>query len=202
MKYYVINYKSGEPGCPSILKGAINRDWSWDHLDPDPDQFEIENDYIFKAKTRFVDFDYWSERVMGSEQFTQLIEEMGGMIRKIPVKIIYPDQSESCKKYFYILWKEWYSIIDLENSEYIIDKDLYTGEKIYNKMFPNIFYFLEIHKFAADKNKDPGKHIFKSLDFFDQTICSEEFMKRCIRKKFKGVSFTPVEEAKEINYLK
>jgi len=201
MNYYVIRYESGAPGCPLVLKGQINKDWTWDHLDPAPDQFEVADDYVYRAKLRLIDFDFWSSRVMGSELFAGLVEEMGGKIRKIPLKIIYPNKTESKKKYFYILWKEWHSMIDLEKSEFSPEVDIYTGENHYDKDFPDVLALREIKKFVMDKSKDPQKHIFKSLDFLNETICSEEFVQECIKRKFKGLSFTPIEDAQRIDLL-
>jgi len=201
MKYYIVKYESGAPGCPIFLNGLINKDWTWDHLDPDPDKFEITGDYVYRAKHRLIDFDFWSDVIIGSEEFVALTEETGGKIRKIPLKIIYPNQSESKKKYFYILWKEWHSMIDLEKSEYTPSTDLYTGENVYNAYSPDALYMREIKKFVINKKKDPRKHIFKSLDFFNETVCSEEFAQECIKRKFKGLSFTPIEDAQRIDLL-
>jgi len=201
MNYHVINYEPGAPGCPIFLSGLINKDWEWEPLDPTPDKFKISDDYFYRAKHRLIDFDFWSNEIMGSEEFTDLVKDMGGKIRKIPLKIIYPNQTESKKKYFYILWKEWHSMIDLEKSECTPSVDIYTGEKHYDKDFPGVLALREIKKFVLDKNKDPSKHIFKSLDFFNETICSEEFMQECIKRKFKGLSFTPIEDAQRIDLL-
>ena len=36
MTLWIVEYVAGEPGCPLILKGTLDRPWDWDPFDPDP----------------------------------------------------------------------------------------------------------------------------------------------------------------------
>jgi len=200
MNYFVIKYSSGAIGCPTILYGDLSSDWEWDIFDPHPEKFIIQNKYIFTIKQKKIDFDYWNDHNIGSANFIKIAIDHGATLRTIPLDIIQSNKKRPDKNYFYVLWSDWYSTIDLERSDYIFYRDLETNEIVYNKYFRDVASLDMIKKYYFDKSKDPKKDLFKSLDFRDETICSERFMDACIKAKLKGMEFIPIEEYQEIPF--
>ncbi|WP_433611561.1 hypothetical protein [Prescottella agglutinans] len=68
MTLWIVEYVAGEPGCPLVLKGKLNRPWDWDAFDPEPAESVIESDYVLVTTNRRLDVDYWGVNRLGSEE--------------------------------------------------------------------------------------------------------------------------------------
>lgn len=201
MKYYVIKYQHGAPGCPAALfwkddDGGLD----WDNFNPDIDSIEIKREHTAKVSNRSIDFDFFESNDIASAEFIEIVKKYSERIKEIPVRFIVAGGKNPKKDYFYIVFGDWFSIIDLNNSSFEYDRDLSSGDVIYNKYFPEIPNFDKIEKFSPDPSKDPKRDIFKSLDFFGETICSEKFMKDCYDRKIIGLEFIPIEDFQYIPF--
>lgn len=165
-------------------------------MDPNITTQTIANNYVYHLKNREFEIDYWNEKYIASADFARLAADNGAIIRTIPLEIKLASGRSPKRSYFYLLWGEWYSMIDFEHSKYKLNRDLESGEIVHNKYAPDIPIFDEIEKYVVDKAKDPGKHIFKSLDFLAETVCSEEFMNKCNDGNFRCLNFIPIEQFK------
>jgi hypothetical protein len=202
MSLYVVEYLPGARGCPTLLKGEINMDWQWDGSDPNPDQFEISGDYVYKWKSPVIDFDFWDETLIASERFADLCDEFGARTRRIPVQIIQSNKKKTDKNYFYLLWKDWLSILDFEKSEYEIDRDLQTREPIADRYFPEVIRCEVITKFVPDPAKVQAMHIFKCINLDSKVVCDEQFMRACQARGMLGLRFVPLEQFQKIPFWK
>ena len=96
MKYYEVNYKSGAHGCSTYLKGDLNHDWEWDEMDPNPEKFKIENQYVFQAKHTLIELDYLDSNLV-SEKFVDLCKIFDMKYITVPVKIVQSNKHETQK---------------------------------------------------------------------------------------------------------
>lgn len=202
MALFVITYEPGVRGCPLVLKGNLNHDWEWDEHDPDPDKFTISHDYEYRSKNPLIDFDFWNSVAIASESFVALCNEFGARTRRVPVRIVQSNKEPTTKRYFYLLWKDWLSILDREESDYELDRDLATGEPISDRYFPSVTRCETITRFVVDEAKVKGKHVFKCIDLDDEVVCDDQFRNACFGKKLLGLKFVPIEEFRKIPFWK
>ena len=198
MQLFVISYKAGAKGCPVLLKGVLNHDWTWDEFDPDPDKFNITLNYEYRSKNPLIDFDFWNDFRIGSDAFCELCDSFGTYVRRVPQKIIQSNGKPTVKKYNYLLWRDWLSIIDTEKSDYEISRDPRTGEIEYDKYFSEIPFYEEITRFIPNLDKIGKKSVFKCVDIHCEVVCTETFRDACIERGFLGLDFIPIEEFKMI----
>jgi hypothetical protein len=202
MQLFVIEYEPGARGCPTLLKGEINMDWQWDDFEPDPDKFAINGNYVYRWKSPVIDFDFWEHTMIASEAFANLCDEFGARTRRVPLQIIQSNNQPTKKKYFYLLWKDWLSIIDFERSEYEIDRDLESGVPIRDPHFPEVTHCEVITKFIPDLSKVNDKHVFRCIDIGRKVVCDELFKRACVDKEFLGLKFVPIEDFQMIPFWK
>lgn len=202
MNYFVIEYLAGERGCPPILKGKISSDWQWDQLDPDPGKFTVTNSYEYHWKAPLVNFDFWSRTLIASGDFVALCQEYGAQIVKVPLVIYQLNNKRTEKNYFYLLWKDWLSILDLNSSIYEYNNDIETGKPRKHKYFPDSLLIESISSFVVDEAKVQGKHVFKCFDLGAEVVCDEEFRQACLKKKLVGLKFSPISEYKLVPFWK
>lgn len=203
-KFYLLNYdySGGEPGCPSYFKADLNHPWSWDRFDPSSfKDLKISEEFVYKAKHAKVDFDFWAEGDLVSENFLEICDFFHLAYLKVPVKIIQSDGKETQKKYYFLLCKDWLNILDFEKSELNFSTDIRTGVLIYDKYLKDVPVVEAIYKAVIDESKTNGKNIFRSTDFESGFICSEAFKAECHNKKIKGINFELInEEFKKIPF--
>ncbi|MBD9417392.1 hypothetical protein IB234_22750 [Pseudomonas sp. PDM16] len=195
MRWYIVDYDiSGKKGCPPYLKGELNHDWEWDDYDPDPFKFEISDDYVFKARHNFLNFDFWDSGPLVSERFVKICERFGVAFRLVPVRMIQSGGEEAEKKYYYILLDGQYGALDYKESKLKFYTDLRTGEVLYRKHCPTIPRIISVYRAVIDNERILGKHIFKCVDFSGKLVCSEEFKVECEENSLLGVKFIEIDE--------
>lgn len=192
--FYILEYQSGERGCPTFFNADLNHDWQWDDYDPNPEKFIITESYTYKAKHQVIDFDFGDRGHPVSEDFINTCDNFNMNYRSIPVEIIQSTKKPTQKKYFFLLTKDYKTIIDLKNSEYEVSRTLETGEIFTNKNFPENPDFEFIKKFVIDTDKIKNLHIFRCTDLDMKYVCSQEFKDACISRNLKGIKFTPIDE--------
>lgn len=196
MKWYVISFDSHPlKGCPGYLKGELNRDWEWDVYAPNPFDFNISGSYVFKARHKFLDFDFWPSGPLVSEKFVEICGKFGSDYRLIPVKIIQSNGQETEKKYFYILFNNGYEILDYDQSELLFRTDLKSGEITYRKHFPKTPFVYSIYRAVLDEKKFSGMHIFRCVDLANKLVCSNDFKFECENRNLLGLKFIEINES-------
>ena len=193
--HYVLEYDdtSKARGCPQYLAGDLNHDWQWDHFDPNPDRFAVTVAYEYRAKHTVVDFDYGMDGWLVSERFAQVCRAAGMAVRCIPVKMLQSSREEAHKSYVFMLTSTWLPVLDMERSEYTVDKDLATGEPIFDKYFPGVPHLEAIAKAAVDPRKMKNFGIVRAVDVKGRHVCTAAFKRECERQRLLGVRFVPAE---------
>lgn len=193
MKYYELNYKSGERGCPTYLKGDLNHEWEWDEMDPNPEKFEIKNQYVFQAKHTLIELDYWDSNLV-SENFVELCKFFGMKYIVVPLKIIQSNKQETQKNFFYLLTSDYKTILDREKSTYVEDTDLETGHPIKDRYFPDIIRYREITRFIIQESLVGRANIFRCIDLNDRYVCSEIFKNEAEKRHLVGIQFVEIDK--------
>jgi hypothetical protein len=200
--YYVISYDDSAKGCPVLLKGDLNHDWQWNIIDTTTHHLPLKFEYEYKSKNPFINFDFWNNNIIASENFTTLCDSFGAKTWQISLRIQQSNKQFTDKTYYYLLWQDWLSILDFEKSEYEIDRDLATGEAIYSKHFPDVMQCESITKFVVNEKKAIEKHVFCCIDLDGEVVCDEVFRAACIEKKLIGLKFIPLETFTRIPFWK
>ncbi len=85
---WIVEYVAGEPGCPLVLRGKLNRPWDWDAFDPEPAESAIESDYELVTTNRRLDVDYWGVNRLASEEFVRICRDFGLRLVAVPVRVL------------------------------------------------------------------------------------------------------------------
>lgn len=189
---YMVRYIPDNVGCPVVLKGKLNKPWAWNAFDPDLSNAEFEVGYVYEAKHKFLNFDYWDLNWMASEQFVEICRKFDVGVDAVPVDVVLSDGASSVKKYFYLRWSAWASVIDLDRSRYELEKDLATGEVLYQKYFPDAPVLESIESFVVDEKKVPGSAAFLCLDLGHTLVCNALFRAACEDAGLQGMGFEEI----------
>lgn len=200
MNLYIVAYVPGERGCPLLLKGDLNMDHHWDVFDPDIDKFDVPEGYVYKSKDKVLSFDYWDINWMASSRFVEICRKFGLRVRTVPVDIIQSTGKPTEKSYFFLLWSEWTSVIDLENSEFEFDRNSATGEIEYYRYFSEVPMLLSVGDFIVDQAKIPKAAAFKCLDLGHSLVCNEEFKAACEQAGLSGIGFEDITSYKKSGF--
>lgn len=195
-KHYVLEYDNSgtQRGVPKLLRGTLNHDWQWDESDPDPEKFQITADYEYRAKHSVVDFDYSEDGILVSENFADLCEEFGMVLRRIPVRMIQSDGGPAKKRYCFALTSTWVSAVDFERAGYVVGKSIETGEPYFEKHLTEVPHVESIDKLVIDDAKIGALGIVRAVDVVSKHVCTEAFKRECERRKLLGIRFVAADE--------
>lgn len=193
MALYMVHYAPDDAGCPVVLKGKLNKPWAWNAFDPDLSNGDSEVGYVYEAKHKFLNFDYWDVNWMASEQFVAICRRFDIGVDGIPVDVVFSNGPASAMKYFYLRWSAWASVIDLDRSRYELEKDLATGEVLYQKYFPDVPVLELVDSFVVDAKRVPDSAAFLCLDLGHTLVCNEEFRAACEEAGLRGMGFEDIE---------
>lgn len=191
--YYVISYRPGESGCPEYFDGDLNLPWEWDEYDPGIDKVEVRHDYIYQARHDFIDFDYCDEYLV-SARFARLCREFGMSERSVPVSIVQSNGAATRKDYVFMLSGDHLSILDEARSDYVVARQLETGEVVRDRYVPDVVHYDSIARFVVDPGRVGGRQVFRCIDLGRKYVCSESFKAACIEREMSGLAFTPIDE--------
>ncbi|MFC3552143.1 imm11 family protein [Lysobacter cavernae] len=191
--YYQISYRPGQPGCPDYFDGDLNEAWEWDEYDPGVHELEIKHQYVYRANHEFVDFDYCDEYLV-STHFARLCDQFGMRERLVPVTIVESDGERTKKDYVFLLSSEHISILDVARSEYVVARQLETGEIVRDRYCPDVVHYDSIVKFVVDPDRVAGRHIFRCIDLARRYVCSQPFKDACEQSGMLGLAFTPIDD--------
>ncbi|MEN5206827.1 DUF1629 domain-containing protein [Stenotrophomonas terrae] len=200
MSLYILNYVSGAPGCPIVLKGRLNKGWSWNAFNPHTSAVDPGTGYVYQAKHDFLDFDYWGTCGMASERFMEICRNFGIGVEFVAVDVLLSDRKKSKKKYFYLRWSAWASVIDWERSDYELEKDLETGEVVHYKYFPDVPVIETVENFVVDEGKIPDSAAFKCLDLGHVLVCNDAFREACEQAGLAGIQFEDITSYKKSDF--
>lgn len=201
MSLYVIEYGPEQRGCPLVLRGDLNHDWEWDTYDPDPFQFVITHDYVYRVKHALIDFDFWNEKSIASSRFVEICQRHDARIRTVPLEIIQSNKKRTDKDYCYLLWADWLSILDFDASDITLDRELENGAVIHHRQFPSVPRCEAIRRFVVDPAKLDGRQVFKCIDLDFDLVCTEKFRTDCEQAGLVGLDFKPIESYQKIPWF-
>lgn len=193
MTLYMVRYVPDNAGCPIVLKGKLNKPWAWNAFDPDLSKGESETGYVYEAKHKDLNFDYWDVNWMASERFIEICRRFGVGVDAVPVNVLLSNGAAPAKKYFYLRWSAWASVIDLDRSRYELERDLATGEVLCQKYFPEAPALESVESFVVDAEKVPSSAAFLCLDLGHTLVCNEAFRAACEEAGLQGMGFDDIE---------
>lgn len=193
---YFVTYKSDDDSCPIYTGGKNYKDneWTNDHEwrfnDPDPFKFEINSNYSLLIDEDFINLDF-SDSTYVSELFLKTLDELEVTYRAIPLQVILKNDKKTHKKYFILLLKGRYFLLDKEKSEFEFARDLYTGEVISSIFDEKENEYDVIEKFYIKETKIPELFICaETLDL----MCTQRFKDKAEEKQLLGLSFELVQD--------
>ncbi|WP_157646164.1 hypothetical protein [Burkholderia ubonensis] len=197
-RFYVVQYRQGEFGCPHFLSGAVNRDeWEWPMYVGDPFSVSVERDYIYQLadSNDSVDFYFYgSQTNFVSEQFLQVCDAMKVRYRAISLRITCDGKDVGDKRYSIFLSAEHAALLDRSSSEFLEDRDMESGEIAENNLFPGTPMYSWIKRFVP--RDDCTSALFRSVEIME-LVCNEKFKGAAERAVLKGVEFIPIDS----NYI-
>lgn len=191
MGLWAVNYAAGARGCPVYLRGDLNQPWEWDQFDPEPPA-SVPSGYVFSAKHPVVDFDFWGTRWMASERFLEVCRRFGLRVHPIPVEVLQQGGKPAAKPYYFLLWSEWASIIDLDAAAYELERVYPSGDLAHWPHHPGAPMLLSVEAFVVDESKVPAAAAFLCLDLDNQLVCTDEFKQACEGAGLLGLEFVEV----------
>lgn len=199
-RFYVVDYNGG-PGLPqNYVSGEFNVDeWEWDEFDPLANKVKINEVYKFKVLDESVskqvpDF-FGSPHNIVSDAFLGVCDKLGVKYFAVPVEVLLTNPSKLDRKYFIFVPLDAVQLLDEERSNYCIDKNLETGNNIYNIYHPSVPAYSWIKTFAV--KKDVERNFFICIEIM-KWVCSEEF-KTHAQNKLIGLGFTEISQEYSFN---
>ncbi|WP_143286709.1 hypothetical protein [Burkholderia ubonensis] len=197
-RFYVVQYRPGEFGCPHFLSGAVNRDeWEWPMYVGDPFSVAVEHDYVYQLADSkdLVDFDFYgSQTNFVSDQFLKVCDTMKVRYRAIPLRITYDGRDVGGKRYSIFLPAEHVALLDRSGSEFSEDGNMGAEEISEVNLFPGAPMYGWIKRFVP--RDDCASTLFRSVEIME-LVCNEKFKEEAGRAALRGVEFIPIDS----NYI-
>jgi len=194
--FYLVDYAGADMGLPVFISGDYNVDeWEWDEFDPNADKVKITKTYKFKIADKKIkkigsDFLGFPHNIV-SEEFLSLCKERHVRCLAVPVKVMHADDSVPEKKYYIFSPLEAVQLMDSSKSNYGFDKDIKSGDVIYNKYHPAAPAYGWIKRFYNRENVDVS--FFLCIELM-KWVCSQNF-KEAAEKRLTGFSFMPIDSS-------
>lgn len=194
--FFAIEYVFDNVGCPAYLSGEFNhKTWEWAPYEKDPDSVIINNNYVFSVADKgikSINFDFYEAGYYCvSSRFIDICSALGVLFRAVPMKIIFHGNVETTKEYFIFLPVEHISLLDMDRSEFKVDKNLETGEPLINGIYGDCFDYSWI------KNLIPldsiNNHLFRCKETL-ALFCSKSFKDAVLKVGLRGLNFVPVDQ--------
>jgi hypothetical protein len=194
--HYVLEYDdTGKAhGCPPLLAGDLNHEWQWDPFDPNPDRFAITAAYEYRARHGAVDFDYGMDGWLVSARFAQVCRAAGMAVRCIPVTMLQPDRQPARTSYAFMLTSTWLPVLDMERSAFTVEKDMVSGEPVFDRYFPQVPYLGTLTKAVVDARRMKNFGVVRAVDVRGRLVCTAGFKRECERQRLLGIRFVPAEQ--------
>lgn len=192
MSLYFVKYVPDGAGCPVVLKGHLNKAWEWNAFDPDLSHGTSGSGYVYQARHARLDFDYWDVNWLASERFVAVCRRFDVGVDAVPVDVVLANGAAPEKRYFYLRWSAWGSVIDLQRSRYVLDRDLATGEVLHQKYFPEAPVLESVEAFVVDEDKVPDSAAFLCLDLGHALVCNDAFRTACEQAGLLGMEFEDI----------
>ena len=100
----------------------------------------------------------------------------------------------TAKRYSYLCWGEWASVIDLAASGVELEVDPDSGEPTRDRNIPDAPRFESVARFEIADARVPDAAAFIRTDVGRSLVCNDEFKLACVDAGLRGVSFSPLTE--------
>ncbi len=166
-----------------------NEGLHWDGISIPEDSDAVYHYSLKDRRVKSIRQDYFKiADIVVSKSFLKVFDLFGVNYKAPPIKLDL--NGEIITDYFYYLLPcDFVSIVDLEKSEYVFDKERDTGEDMVWRDFPHIYVFEKIDKLVV--NKAPKPDFFRAIEI-GKYVCTERFKEEVERRKLKGVKFKEI----------
>ncbi|WP_312511701.1 hypothetical protein [Massilia sp.] len=194
---YVLEYEADGHGCPYfIAEEREPSEWEWDSIDPNSAAVPVKKNYSVKitdTEISDMDFDFYGTGTKYvSSLFIDVCNSLLVDFRCIPVEIEYSDGSRPKKDYSIFLPAVHLPLMDLERSNFEVEKVVETGEAMTHRYFPGVPFFSKIDKFTL---KDiPIPPLFECVEL-GRLVCNATFRNRALQVGLRGVNFIGIDES-------
>lgn len=191
--FFLVEFCGESGGFPEFISGEYNVDeWEWDEFDPNAAGVDIEQKYEFYIKEKnkkisTLDFLGFPHNIV-SDDFIKICDELGVRYLSVSVTLSRAGENKFHKKYSIFTPLEGVKLLDMERSSYSLDKNMETGEVIYNRYYPSVPVYSYIKSFFT--NKDESSAFFMCIELM-KWVCNGDFKKRA-DKDLVGFSFIPI----------
>lgn len=194
-KFYLIDYKSQAAFPYEFISGEFNVDeWEWDEFDPNADKSDIQKKYSFSITDKNIkkplpDFLGFPHNIV-SARFLELCDKLAVNYLAVPVEINMVNGEKYENGFFIFTPLNAAEILDQNRSVYSEDKDLATGEIIFNKYHPTTPMYSWIKEFSTKDSVD--EDFFICIELM-KWACSESF-KAQAEESLAGFEFISIDD--------
>ncbi len=162
----------------------------WNGVSVPKDSDAIYHYSLKDRRIKSIKSDYWIEGAtpIVTKSFLEVCDLLSVNYKLSPIKFDLNGEIIT-DKFYYLLLCDFVSIVDLEKSEYVFDKERDTGEDKVWRSFPHIYVFEIITKLVL--NGTPKPNFFRAIEI-GEYVCTEQFKEEVERRKLKGVKFKEI----------
>lgn len=162
----------------------------WNGVSVPKDSDAIYHYSLEDRRIKSIKSDYWIEGAtpIVTTSFLEVCDLLSVNYKSSPIKFDLNGEIIT-DHFYYLLLCDFVSIVDLEKSEYVLDKERDTGEDMVWGDFPHIYVFEKIDKLVV--NNAPKPDFFRAIEI-GEYVCSQRFKEEVERRKLKGVKFKEI----------
>jgi len=153
---------------------------------------DVDIEYVLKIKylrMKDVRVDYFhSSTPIASEDTKCLCDSLGVNCQFVPVKISV-NNLKSSKQFYFLLLRDYISIVDMTKSTYEIMRDKNTGKDLRWPNFPNIPMYEKISNLILKEGAVP--HFFMAREI-GARVCTERFKEAVEKLGLEGMNFKEI----------
>jgi hypothetical protein len=194
-KYYTMQYKNSDKGCPAALVGFFNHEkFEWASYEPNPIKIAIKNEYKLglsdlDMKLEDLDFDFYQVgAIYVSSDFLKVCDALGASYRAVPLEISFDGETRK-DEFFIFLPGESLPALDTNLSTYEVAKDVETGDVVNSPIYSGQVSIDTVDLFVVSDSVESD--IFRCQETLE-LFCSERF--KLAASSLKGISFIEVDE--------
>jgi hypothetical protein len=112
----------------------------------------------------------------------------------VPVRVLQSGGIPTTKRYSYLRWGEWASVIDVAASDVELELDPASGEPSRNRNLPDAPSLESVARFVIAEARVPEAAAFICTDVDHELVCTDEFKRACEAAGLRGLGFSPLSE--------
>jgi hypothetical protein len=152
---------------------------------------EINAEYTLSIKylrMKKMSVDYFYSTPIISEKFKSLCDEFNVNCQFVPIKI-WVNAWLSEKKFYFLLLRDFISVVDADKSIFEFVRDRNTGNELYWPNFQNMPMFEKITNFVL--KSEPTPHFFMAPEIGSK-VCTAQFKEGVEKLALQGINFKEI----------